>query len=102
MSNVALLNRLAPARQQRVLAERQVANWKESVDAQPRAISPASYSLLALVKSDIFAKATWCYQSNRWGALLKTLLTDGTTAMCQKKLPMVRMRMAPAKNGKQD
>src|SRR5689334_12393832 len=40
----------------------------------------ASRFLFALMKSDLRAKAEWCYQSTQWRAILKTLLTDGTTA----------------------
>lgn len=34
-----------------------------------------------LVFADIAAKSRWCYDSVSWKALLKTCLTDGTTAM---------------------
>jgi serine O-acetyltransferase len=78
---VSLLDPLTPAAGERVQAERDVPSRKADVDLQPLAISPASFSLLALVYSDLSAKAAWCYQSTNWRALVKTLLTDGTTAM---------------------
>jgi serine O-acetyltransferase len=37
--------------------------------------------LLRLIGDDIRLKAIWTYQSDRWPAIVKTLLTDGTMAM---------------------
>src|SRR5437868_6791999 len=42
--------------------------------------------LLGLIGSDIRAKSLWCYQSKSPRALLKTLFTDGTTAMLYYRL----------------
>jgi len=42
--------------------------------------------LLHLIRSDIGRKAIWCYESDRWPAVLKTLLTDGTMAMIYYRL----------------
>ncbi len=33
------------------------------------------------IGTDLRTKALWCYESNRWTALVKVLLTDGTAAM---------------------
>lgn len=43
-------------------------------------------SLFQFILSDIRAKSKWCYQSNRWSATVKTLLTDGTAAMIWYRL----------------
>jgi serine O-acetyltransferase len=37
--------------------------------------------LLTLIAADVRAKSQWCYESTRWTAIVKTLLTDGTAAM---------------------
>ncbi len=37
--------------------------------------------MFRLILSDLRAKATWCYQDDSPAALLKVLMTDGTTAM---------------------
>jgi serine O-acetyltransferase len=37
--------------------------------------------MFSLIRSDIRRKALWCYESDRWSAIVKTLLTDGTAAM---------------------
>lgn len=42
--------------------------------------------LFRLIRSDIVRKALWCYESDRWPAILKTLLTDGTPAMIYYRL----------------
>jgi len=42
--------------------------------------------ILRLLASDLRAKAQWCYESTRWPALVKTLLTDGTAAMIWYRL----------------
>jgi serine O-acetyltransferase len=42
--------------------------------------------LLATVASDLRRKALWCYESDRGGAMLKVLLTDGTAAMLLYRL----------------
>ena len=36
---------------------------------------------IRLICSDLQAKAEWCYESRRWTAIVKVLLTDGTPAM---------------------
>jgi serine O-acetyltransferase len=63
---------------------------KHSTCAQPRV-------LWVLVKSDLRAKAEWCYQSTHWSAILKTLLTDGTMAMiCYRLMQWAhRWRLVP-------
>jgi serine O-acetyltransferase len=38
-------------------------------------------SLFNTLRQDLRCKALWCYENDRWPALLKTLLTDGTAAM---------------------
>jgi serine O-acetyltransferase len=43
-------------------------------------------SLLSTILTDLRAKARWCYTSERWMALLKVLLTDGTPAMILYRL----------------
>ena len=42
--------------------------------------------LAQLIRSDLRAKAEWCYESTSWRALLKVLLTDGTAAMIWYRL----------------
>jgi serine O-acetyltransferase len=42
--------------------------------------------LFGLITSDLRAKAQWCYESNRYPAIIKTLLTDGTAAMIWYRL----------------
>jgi serine O-acetyltransferase len=43
-------------------------------------------SLFGLVRRDLARKAQWCYESDRWTAVVKVLLTDGTTAMILYRL----------------
>ena len=54
-------------------------------------------SLFALIKSDLRAKAEWCYEDTGWKAIVKTLLTDGTAAMiCYRLMQWARRwRLAP-------
>jgi serine O-acetyltransferase len=42
--------------------------------------------LFRLIRSDLIQKALWCYESDRWSAILKVLLTDGTAAMILYRL----------------
>jgi serine O-acetyltransferase len=42
--------------------------------------------MLDLIGEDLRRKALWCYESDRWPALVKTLLTDGTLAMVVYRL----------------
>jgi serine O-acetyltransferase len=42
--------------------------------------------LVNLIASDLRAKAIWCYESPRWTAMIKVLLTDGTPAMIWYRL----------------
>jgi serine O-acetyltransferase len=42
--------------------------------------------LLRTILTDLRRKAVWCYESDRWTALLKVLLTDGTFAMILYRL----------------
>ena len=37
--------------------------------------------MLSLIREDLRRKALWMYESDRWPAVLKVLLTDGTMAM---------------------
>jgi serine O-acetyltransferase len=50
-----------------------------------------------LIWTDLRQKALWCYESDRWPALLKVLLTDGTLAMILYRLMQWsrRYRLAP-------
>jgi serine O-acetyltransferase len=43
-------------------------------------------TLLATVGADLRRKALWCYESDRWPAVLKVLCTDGTLAMVLYRL----------------
>src|SRR2546430_9872407 len=43
-------------------------------------------SVLRMIREDLRKKAHWCYQSDRWPALLKVLFTDGTAAMINYRL----------------
>jgi serine O-acetyltransferase len=43
-------------------------------------------SLWSLLAADLRRKALWCYESERWPALVKVLLTDGTMAMIVYRL----------------
>jgi serine O-acetyltransferase len=53
--------------------------------------------LLGLIRSDLRQKARWCYESDRWPAVLKVLLTDGTLAMVLYRLMQAsrRYRLLP-------
>lgn len=42
--------------------------------------------MLRTLWSDLRRKAQWCYESDRWTAVLKVLLTDGTPAMVLYRL----------------
>lgn len=43
-------------------------------------------SLWRTIRADLRRKAAWCYESERWPAVLKVLLTDGTPAMVWYRL----------------
>jgi serine O-acetyltransferase len=43
-------------------------------------------TLLQTIRADLRQKARWCYESDRWPAVLKVLLTDGTPAMVLYRL----------------
>jgi serine O-acetyltransferase len=43
-------------------------------------------TLLRLIRSDLRAKAAWCYERDDWKGVLKVLLTDGTPAMVWYRL----------------
>src|SRR5258705_1451686 len=43
-------------------------------------------TLISTIVGDLRAKARWCYESERWPAVLKALLTDGTSAMIVYRL----------------
>jgi serine O-acetyltransferase len=43
-------------------------------------------SLLRTIQTDLRQKALWCYESDRWRALVKVLFTDGTAAMILYRL----------------
>jgi len=59
--------------------------------------APPRWGLVRLVLSDLGAKAEWCYESRRWPAIVKVLLTDGTPAMIWYRLMQFarRWRLAP-------
>src|SRR5438132_13368237 len=42
--------------------------------------------MLRLIGTDLRRKALWCYESDRWPAILKVLFTDGTAAMIVYRL----------------
>jgi serine O-acetyltransferase len=42
--------------------------------------------LFRTIATDLRRKAHWCYQSERWTAIVKVLLTDGTPAMIVYRL----------------
>jgi serine O-acetyltransferase len=44
------------------------------------------FKLIRLIRSDLRAKAEWCYESTGWKAVVKVLLTDGTPAMVWYRL----------------
>lgn len=54
-------------------------------------------SLLTTIGQDLCRKALWCYGSDRPAAILRTLATDGTTAMILYRLMQRsrRWRLAP-------
>ncbi len=43
-------------------------------------------NLWKTIGTDLRQKALWCYESDRWPAMLKVLLTDGTAAMVLYRL----------------
>jgi serine O-acetyltransferase len=43
-------------------------------------------TLFRLIRSDLRAKALWCYERDDWKGVLKALLTDGTPAMVWYRL----------------
>jgi len=53
--------------------------------------------LVRLIRSDLRAKAEWCYESSSWKSVFKVLLTDGTPAMIWYRLMQGarRWRLAP-------
>src|SRR5439155_4625605 len=42
--------------------------------------------MLRTIGTDLRRKALWCYESDRWPAVLKVLFTDGTAAMIVYRL----------------
>src|SRR5262245_16410884 len=42
--------------------------------------------LLRTIGGDLRNKALWCYESDRWTAVVKVLFTDGTAAMILYRL----------------
>jgi serine O-acetyltransferase len=42
--------------------------------------------LFRTIATDLRRKAAWCYESERWSAVLKVLVTDGTLAMILYRL----------------
>src|SRR5205809_7268601 len=42
--------------------------------------------MLRTIAADLRRKALWCYESDRWPAVLKVLFTDGTAAMIVYRL----------------
>lgn len=57
----------------------------------------SEHSLLDLLRADLRAKARWCYETDSWRGVLKTLLTDGTMAMLLYRLMQWsrRRRLSP-------
>src|SRR5258708_2241451 len=55
------------------------------------------YMWIRLFRNDVRVKALWCYENDRWPTIVKTLLTDGTTAMMFYRLMQWcrRYRLAP-------
>jgi serine O-acetyltransferase len=43
-------------------------------------------NLLRMIMTDLRLKARWCYESDRWPALVKVCFTDGTAAMVLYRL----------------
>ncbi len=54
-------------------------------------------SLFGTILYDLRCKALWCYESDRWSAVLKVLVTDGTAAMIYYRLMQWsrRFRLTP-------
>ena len=50
------------------------------------AVNVQAPTLLSLLMSDLRSKARWCYGRSDWKAVIKALLTDGTTAMVLYRL----------------
>jgi serine O-acetyltransferase len=44
------------------------------------------FSVVRALREDLRRKAVWCYQSDRWPALLKVCFTDGTASMVLYRL----------------
>ena len=89
--SLSLLDPLAPPADRRAPAERDAQSTHSDIGLHPVASSPVSHSLFTLVKSDLSAKAAWCYQNTQWRAILKTLFTDGTAAMiCYRLMQWAR------------
>jgi serine O-acetyltransferase len=53
--------------------------------------------MFRMILTDLRLKARWCYESARWTAILKVLLTDGTPAMILYRLMQwsCRWRLVP-------
>lgn len=54
-------------------------------DEEPRPAARRGW-LPGIVLDDLRRKALWCYRSDRWKAVVKVLLTDGTMAMLLYRL----------------
>lgn len=54
--------------------------------------APKRLGMLGLIMSDLRAKADWMYESESGGALVKTLLADGTIAMILYRLMQASQR----------
>jgi serine O-acetyltransferase len=54
-------------------------------------------NLFKTIRTDLRAKARWCYECDRWTAIVKVLLTDGTMAMILYRLMQWarRWRLSP-------
>ncbi len=65
--------------------------------AAPPEVRDAMPSLPSTILADLRRKAMWCYESDRPAAILRTLCTDGTTAMILYRLMQWsrRRRLAP-------
>lgn len=53
--------------------------------------------MFVMILDDLRAKARWCYESDRWPAVVKVVLTDGTMAMIFYRMMQWshRHRLAP-------
>src|SRR4051812_37579714 len=55
------------------------------------------WSVLRSLREDLRCKARWCYESDRWPAMLKVCFTDGSAAMVLYRLMQAsrKLRLTP-------